>query len=88
MDLRSITGLKEDEIEKLSKCWITTAEEFASIYFNNTLSINLQKLLNTSSHRYNQISETIIKSLTEAEINEIKGFKNIQNKTGAKNPKK
>ena len=86
MDLRNIVGLKEDEIEKLSKNWITTAEEFASIYFNQTLSDNLQKLLNTSTLRYNEISEVIIKSLTETKINEIKRIKNTENKTGAKRP--
>jgi hypothetical protein len=86
MDLKNVIGLENEEIEMLSKNWITTSEEFASIYFNKSLSSNLQKLLDVSHSRYIQICEAILKSLSQSKINEIKEFKNIQNKTGTKKP--
>lgn len=88
MDLKNIVGLKQEEIDMLSKNWITTAEEFASISFNKVLSRNLQKLLNVRTSRYTEICQMIIKSLPELKVKEIKEFKNIQNKTGSKKPKK
>jgi len=88
MDLNKITGIKHDEIELLSKNWITTSEEFASICLNKSQRINLQKLLKVNDSRYKEIEILILNSLSEIKINEIKQFKNIQNKTGAKKPLK
>jgi len=86
MDLNNIVGIKREEIELLSKNWITTSEEFASICLIKSLSKNLQKLLKVNDSRYKEIVKLILNSLPDIKINEIKQFKNIQNKTGAKKP--
>jgi len=88
MDLNKITGIKHDEIELLSKNWITTSEEFASICLNNSLSKNLQELLKVNDNRFKEIVKLILNSLSDIQISELKQFKNIQNKTGAKKPLK
>jgi len=88
MDLNKITGIKRDEIELLSKNWITTSEEFASICLNNSLSKNLQELLKVNDNRFKEIVKLILNSLSDIQISELKQFKNIQNKTGAKKPLK
>jgi len=86
MDLKNIAGIKGEEIELLSKNWITTSEEFASLCLNISLSKNLQDLLKVNDSRYKVIVKLILKTLSDIKINEIKQFKNIQNKTGAKKP--
>lgn len=86
MDLNNIIGIKSQEIELLSKNWITTSEEFASICLNENLSKNLQELLKVNNRRYKEIEELILNSLSDIKIKEITQFKNTQNKTGAKRP--
>lgn len=88
MNLKDIVGINHQEIELLSKNWITTSEEFASICLNESLSKHLQELLGVNETRYKEIVKHILNSLSEKKINEIKQFKNIQNKTGAKKPTK
>ena len=86
MDLNKVNGIKHEEIELLSKNWITTSEEFASVCLNESLSKNLQELLKVNDNRYREIVKLILKSIADIKIKEIKEFKNIQNKTGAKKP--
>jgi hypothetical protein len=88
MDLTHVKGLKKEEINQLSKNWITTSEEFASICLNEELSKNLQELLKVDVNRYTQIVSLILNSLSKEQIRKIKQFKNYQNKTGAKRLKK
>ncbi len=88
MNLKQVKGLNDCEISQLSKMWINTSEEFASICLNEDLSKNLQKLLQVDLSRYEEIVSLILQSLSEDEINNIKQFKNFQNKTGAKKPRK
>lgn len=88
MDLIHVKGLNQEEINHLAKNWITTSEEFASICLNEKLSKNLQELLEVDVNRYTEIVSLVINSLSEEQISEIKQFKNYQNKTGAKRPKK
>lgn len=86
MNLTQITGLKQEEVNQLSKNWITTSEEFASIYLNEELSKNLQELLKVDLNRYTEIVSLILQTLSKGQISKIKQFKNFQNKTGAKRP--
>lgn len=86
MDLKNVIGIKNEEIELLSKNWITTSEEFASIFLNKSLSKNLQELLKVNDIRFQVIVKLILNSLSETKLNEIKQFSNFQNKTGAKKP--
>ena len=86
MNLTQITGLKQEEVNQLSKNWITTSEEFASIYLNEDLSKNLQELLKVDLNRYTEIVSLILQTLSKGQISKIKQFKNFQNKTGAKRP--
>lgn len=86
MDLNRVIGIKSQEIELLSKNWITTSEEFASICLNKSLSKNLQELLKVNDNRFQMIVKLILNSLSDIKIKEIRQFKNIQNKTGAKKP--
>ncbi len=88
MDLKNVIGIKSEEIELLSKNWITTSEEFASICLNKSLSKNLQGLLKVNDNRFQVIVKLILNSISDDKINEIRHFKNFQNKTGAKRPKK
>lgn len=55
MDLNKKSGIKRDEIELLSKNWITTSEGFASICLNNSLSKNLQELLKVNDNRFKEV---------------------------------
>ena len=87
MNLTQIKGLKQEEINQLSKNWITTSEEFASICLNEELSKNLQELLKVDLNRYTEIVSLILQSLSKDQISKIKQFKNFQNKTGAKRPR-
>ena len=84
MDLKNIKGLSDNEINLLSKYWITTSDEFASIYLKKDLSQNLQQLLHIDKKRYDEVVFLILSTLTPEKINEIKSFKNYQNKSGAK----
>jgi hypothetical protein len=86
MDLKNVSGIKSEEIELLSKNWITTSEEFTSICLNKNLSKNLQRLLKVNDNRFQVMVKLILNSLSDDKINEIKQFKNFQNKTGAKRP--
>lgn len=87
MNLTQIKGLKQEEVNQLSKNWITTSEEFASICLNEELSKNLQELLKVDLNRYTEIVSLILQSLSKDQISKIKQFKNFQNKTGAKRPR-
>jgi hypothetical protein len=64
------------------------SEEFASICLNEELSKNLQKLLKVDLNRYAEIVTIVLNSLSKDQIDKIKQFKNLQNKTGAKRPLK
>lgn len=88
MELTKVRGLKKEEIDLLSKNWITTAEEFISIYVNKTLAQNLKNLLLVDDSRFSEIVALLNESIPESKIKEIKKFKNFQFKTGAKKPKK
>lgn len=86
MDLKQVKGLEEEEINQLSKNWITTSEEFASICLNEEVSKNLQELLKVDLNRYTEIVSLILQSLSKDQLSKIKQFKNFQFKTGAKKP--
>ena len=87
MELGKIQGLKDDEVRSLGNHWITSAEQFISLYYNLNKKENLMQLIGVEENRLKEIAKLISDSLPSEVLSKLKNYKGPDRPTGAKKPK-